>query len=878
MADPPQQQPPPPSPSQPPAPKRTKKSKKTGDPRDEPGATVHALAHNVMGRSPAVHAFGNINYNKTFIRGIVIEKFDSRKPGARCAQWSLRVKFYPPSYPEGKVYEILRQHCKYGEIPSGANPQQNDIYPSRSLDISDPVIRGSTTYVQNAMGTADNSSTAGGGTGSNTDASDVSGEANVVSATNNNGGGGVANQGNAAAVAATSLSPIPHAPIGVGTPVTETTTNAATDAVPPPPAAAGTAPTAPQQPAAQQQRRRSTASNKHNLQTDPLNVKIRDGTEVPVLSLNPPNKDEGTKWVDANAATVGTGNDGVNKKPVERQWYQLNPFNEKVCDKNDQFLDMSRLESFLLMMPPAQLQKMLDLTNANLQKNGRTELTKQELIKFLGVCLLMTRFDMPGRKRDFWGGGATYSKHVPAPDLNSTGMKRHRFEEIWAALQFSFQPELRPEGMSDAEYRWLLVDGFVEIFNKYRAETFHPGGRICIDESILRWYGLGGKFVNKGLPHYVEMERKPENGCEIQNAACVDSGIMIQLKVVKGKEEEERLESKRPDAAVRRSRNHGTNVVLDLTKPWSNTLREVLGDSAFASVMTANEVSDDGNIFTGCIKTATKNFPAEHLEHAVFAQRGDRVALAHVDEDTATVDMIALAWLDRNRRKFITTAHGLEEGNPILRERWRQLGDDPNAPPQQVCIQIPQPLAVERYYEGAGTIDVSNKVRQHELMMDRRLQTNQWDYRVNFGILGIIFTDTWYLYQQTVAKPDECPNEFFSKLADEMIDNTEGVRPSRARVVSPTDMDTDAVSNVVLRQTLRKRKGQGSTNADGSAKAGSGRCGGEGCNKYTSWVCGACTHPTDPNQRQTWYCRPMAGCKCTAWEEHKNCMHSDTLA
>jgi hypothetical protein len=123
-----------------------------------------------MGRSPAVHAFGNINYNKTFIRGIVIEKFDSRKPGARCAQWSLRVKFYPPSHPEGKVYEILRQHCKYGEIPSGANPQQNDIYPSRSLDISDPVIRGSTTYVQNAMGTADNSSTAGGGTGSNTDA------------------------------------------------------------------------------------------------------------------------------------------------------------------------------------------------------------------------------------------------------------------------------------------------------------------------------------------------------------------------------------------------------------------------------------------------------------------------------------------------------------------------------------------------------------------------------------------------------------------------------------------------------------------------------------------------------------------------------------
>jgi len=26
----------------------------------------------------------------------------------------------------------------------------------------------------------------------------------------------------------------------------------------------------------------------------------------------------------------------------------------------------------------------------------------------------------------------------------------------------------------------------------------------------------------------------------------------------------------------------------------------------------------------------------------------------------------------------------------------------------------------------------------------------KWDYRVNFGILGIIFTDSWYLYQQTI--------------------------------------------------------------------------------------------------------------------------------
>jgi len=40
----------------------------------------------------------------------------------------------------------------------------------------------------------------------------------------------------------------------------------------------------------------------------------------------------------------------------------------------------------------------------------------------------------------------------------------------------------------------------------------------------------------------------------------------------------------------------------------------------------------------------------------------------------------------------------------------------------------------------------------------------KWDYRVNFGILGIIFTDSWYLYQQTVADPNECPMSSFQSL------------------------------------------------------------------------------------------------------------------
>ena len=45
--------------------KRKRKASKS-DPRDAPGAVVHALAHYVLGKASARHTFGNRNYN-TFV-------------------------------------------------------------------------------------------------------------------------------------------------------------------------------------------------------------------------------------------------------------------------------------------------------------------------------------------------------------------------------------------------------------------------------------------------------------------------------------------------------------------------------------------------------------------------------------------------------------------------------------------------------------------------------------------------------------------------------------------------------------------------------------------------------------------------------------------
>jgi Transposase IS4 len=112
-------------------------------------------------------------------------------------------------------------------------------------------------------------------------------------------------------------------------------------------------------------------------------------------------------------------------------------------------------------------------------------------------------------------------------------MSRNRYDTILKCLVWSVQAEERPDNVSCEEHRWQLVEDFVKNLNNHKAKWFKPSTLICVDESMSRWYGLGGHWINMGLPMYVAMDRKPEDGCEIQNSCCGNSGILLQLKIVK---------------------------------------------------------------------------------------------------------------------------------------------------------------------------------------------------------------------------------------------------------------------------------------------------------------------------------------------------------
>jgi hypothetical protein len=85
--------------------------------------------------------------------------------------------------------------------------------------------------------------------------------------------------------------------------------------------------------------------------------------------------------------------------------------------------------------------------------------------------------------------------------------------------------------------------------------------------------------ATSGAPHVTKIARKPEGiGIELKTLTCGESGVILKLEVMEGKEEMQKK--------LVPSYNAGTSYLLRLTDIESirNSYRTLIGDSAFCSV------------------------------------------------------------------------------------------------------------------------------------------------------------------------------------------------------------------------------------------------------------------------------------------------------
>jgi hypothetical protein len=152
-------------------------------------------------------------------------------------------------------------------------------------------------------------------------------------------------------------------------------------------------------------------------------------------------------------------------------------------------------------------------------------------------------------------------------------------------------------------------------------------------------------------------------------------------------------------------------------------------------------------------------------------------------------------------------------------------------------------------------------------MLERKLGTMDWSMRVNTSLLGMCIVDAWYAYSQC-TNTDEKQKDFYSYLAEELIDNNydsvgrrsrESTPPGRAaRLVTVNGLARCGVE-AHLSPTKRRRIEKG------VIKKGlyQGKC--RICKKKTVFVCSACKDANEDglfHGKEVWLCMNKQGETC----------------
>jgi hypothetical protein len=139
----------------------------------------------------------------------------------------------------------------------------------------------------------------------------------------------------------------------------------------------------------------------------------------------------------------------------------------------------SFLHYFMASFPTNAQRRIIHLTNRKLRTKDVDEIDVGDLLKFFGICMLITKFEF-GSRSELWSRDTRCAYILVAALGESTGMGRNRFDEIWSCLTFSNQVGEQPEWMSHAAFCWQLVDDFVKDFNEHRRVNFQPSETVCL--------------------------------------------------------------------------------------------------------------------------------------------------------------------------------------------------------------------------------------------------------------------------------------------------------------------------------------------------------------------------------------------------------------
>lgn len=608
--------------------------------------------------------------------------------------------------------------------------------------------------------------------------------------------------------------------------------------------------------------------------------------EAPVVPpINPLLRPHGQVWKDEGEVTIDVG---MSNRRTRLLWPgQLNQLYDGVAKKE--------LEYFKLMFPMSVMQTLLTHTNEQLGRFNKSTTTSQEMLQYFGLRLNMTLDKIGCPIVDFWMTDQEEGSTFVPPNYGRFGMSRHRFQALSRCMRFAdydegvisevvkliqTSPTLLHHITQLFFYQdpWTPIRPFIDAFNRTREKNIYASGNMVIDECMSAWRGFESFECIFVLPHKTKIIRKPEGvGAEIKSLCDGESGILLHLEVMEGKDAQ---------AAKEFSDAYPSSIALTLriTKKYFGTGITVHADSAFGSVSCAAALASRGLYFMGCVKTATKKFPKGFLN--LWAQpdnvaRGSHKTLKStilLEDNVTVMPIFAVAWKDLTVKQIVCT-RGLTavQGNPSTRHRRRIVEMEYGHENDRYTLEIPRPQAIEMFYSCFSNIDVHDHYRQGSLAFERSWSTKTWWHRLFMTMFGMICTDAYFGYRleyNNRNNDDEGSmltyKKFLYRLAYQLIHSHDEVRNLRRRRGgddSSSDDDDRPHQAHNLRPLSQSAHYENLKNPGNKNKRAVRRCHIKDCGLKTAYYCEQCSSLVHPI-KYVCVCNPFHKRGSTCYSTH----------
>lgn len=158
---------------------------------------------------------------------------------------------------------------------------------------------------------------------------------------------------------------------------------------------------------------------------------------------------------------------------------------------------------------------------------------------------------------------------------------------------------------------------------------------------------------------------------------------------------------------------------------------------------------------------AIKGFLIKYFKKQVLSSKRDNYSMATIVDN---INFLARVSYNLGHRSFIITARSVALTNPCKRTHWHLHIRSTNEV-HEVCLLINFPLIAEIYYSRFSMINHYNCICSKECRVDKHIAIQNWDIRMNFNLLSMIFVNCWSFYKAArFDQLDVAPYKFFSCL------------------------------------------------------------------------------------------------------------------